>query len=285
MTDPFYAESGSQPGALPRNDMPQDGLPQDGLPQDRLPLILLHGFCETHRLWDRFREVLGEETWVLCPDLPGFGQSTSLPDGFTISDVAHRMAAWLEQLHISKCILIGHSLGGYVALAMLEHYPQLVAGIGLFHSTAYADSPQKRRSRNNVIYFVEKHGVEVFATSFVPQLFYHTNRKRLREQVDAVVANAAATPPHTLVGYTRAMQQRPNRLPVLEKWGGPVLYIIGEKDTSVSLDDSLHQLESLPQADAHILHDTGHMGMLEQEDQSLQIVKDFLQEVREQKNS
>ncbi|WP_224999379.1 alpha/beta fold hydrolase [Cesiribacter sp. SM1] len=265
MTDPFYAESGNKP--------------------DNLPLVLLHGFCETHRLWDQFRQALGEETWILCPDLPGFGRSTSLPAGFTLSEVAHRLAGWLEQLQISKCILIGHSLGGYVALAMLEHHPQLVAGIGLFHSTAYADSPQKRRSRNNVIDFVEKHGVEVFATSFVPQLFYHTNRKQLKEQIEVVVADAAATPEHTLISYTRAMQQRPNRLPVLEKWGGPTLYIIGEKDTSVSLEDSLQQLESLPQADAHILHDTGHMGMLEQEEQSIQIVKDFIQEVRQQKNS
>ncbi|AHM61918.1 alpha/beta hydrolase fold protein [Flammeovirgaceae bacterium 311] len=275
MTDPFYAESGSQ----------FIGLHQEGLPQERLPLILLHGFCETHRLWDRFRQALGQQTRVLCPDLPGFGQSSSLPDGFTLSDVAHRLAAWLEQLHISKCILIGHSLGGYVALAILEQYPRLVAGIGLFHSTAYADSPQKRRSRNNVIDFVEKHGVQVFTTSFVPQLFYHTNRRRLKELVDAVVADASATPQHTLISYTHAMQQRPNRLPVLEQWGGPTLYVIGEKDTSVSLEDSLRQLESLPLADAHILHDTGHMGMLEKEEQSLQIVKDFLEEVEQQKNS
>ncbi len=265
MTDPFYVESGSQPGGL--------------------PLVLLHGFCETHQLWDDFIPQLAADYRVLCPDLPGFGSSSSLPAGFTLTDVAHRLAAWLEQLAICECVVIGHSLGGYVALALLEHHPQLVAGLGLFHSTAYADSPQKRRSRKQVIDFVEKHGVEVFTTSFVPQLFHHNNRKRLQAEIAAVVTQASSTPQHTLTGYTLAMQQRPNLLPVLEAYNGPVLYIIGEKDTAVSLEDSQRQLANLSNCEAYVLEATSHMGMFEQREECLAIVRNFMRQVQQQKSS
>lgn len=265
MTDPFYVESGSQLGGL--------------------PLVLLHGFCETHQLWDNFGPQLSADYRVLCPDLPGFGKSSSLPDGFSLADVARRLAGWLKQLHIKECVVIGHSLGGYVALALLEHYPELLAGVGLFHSTAYADSLQKRRSRKQVIDFVEKHGVEVFTSSFVPQLFHHTHRQRLQEEIATTIAQAAATPQHTLVGYTHAMQHRPNRLPVLEAYAGPVLYIIGEKDTTVSLEDSQRQLSHLNNCEAYVLEDTSHMGMFEQREESLAIVKNFMRQVQEQKSS
>lgn len=265
MTDPFFAESGSQ--------------------HTDLPLVLLHGFCETHHLWDHFLPILEEEFRVLCPDLPGFGNSTSLPADFSLADVAKRLKQGLDQLAVERCIFVGHSLGGYVALALLAHYPEMVAGIGLFHSTAFADSPAKKRSRKHVIDFVEKHGVEVFTTSFVPQLFYHTNRGRLQEQINKVVAEASATPQHSLIGYTHAMKQRPNYLPVLEQYRGSVLYIIGEQDTSVPLEDSLRQLEKLPMAEAYILEEAGHMGMFEQPEKTLQIVRDFARQVQNQKSS
>lgn len=259
MIDPFFAESGSQHGGL--------------------PIVLIHGFCETHKLWDNFRLELSKEARVLCPDLPGFGKSSSLPAGFDLRDVAQRLQGGLEQLGVTRCILIGHSLGGYVALALLEQFPQMIAGIGLFHSTAYADSPAKKRSRKHVIDFVEKHGVEVFATSFVPQLFHSANRKRLAEKVKEVVEDAATTPQYSLVAYTLAMQQRPERLSVLEAFAGPVLYIIGEKDTSISLEDSQRQLEQLHHCEAYVLEDTGHMGMFEQEKESLEIIREFIRKV------
>lgn len=270
MTDPYYAEAGSQ---------------WSSSPQKGTPLVLLHGFCETHHLWDHYLPTLGEEFWVLAPDLPGFGLSTSLPEGFSLSDVADRLAQWLNQLGIEEAVLIGHSLGGYVALAFLEKYPQRVKGIGLFNSTAYADSAEKRKSRNNVIDFVEKYGVETFVTSFVPQLFYPTNRPYLEEQIANVVAQASATAQYSLVAYTRAMQQRPNRLPVLEAYRGPILYIIGEMDGSVPLADSRKQLEHLDNYQAYILEETGHMGMYEQAERSLEILQEFMRSTIQEKSS
>ncbi|EMR02281.1 alpha/beta fold hydrolase [Cesiribacter andamanensis] len=284
MTDPYYVEMAPEAAApLTDTSVPGTSVPGMEVPprpsHDGIPLVLLHGFCETHQVWAHYLSPLGKKYRVLCPDLPGFGKSSSLPAGFSLSDVADRLAGWLEQLGIGKAVLVGHSLGGYVALAMLERHPSLVAGIGLFNSTAYADSAEKKRSRTHVIDFVEKHGVETFATSFVPQLFHPTNRPYLQGRIQQVVADAATTPEYTLIGYTRAMQQRPNRLRVLEAFSGPILYVIGEHDSAVPLEDSKQQLLQLADYQAYILEETGHMGMFEQEERCLEILEEFMQKV------
>lgn len=244
-------------------------------------LVLLHGFCEDQRMWHAWRKPLAEKYHILCPDLPGCGKSDALEEGFLLSDVAKELHRWLKETidEDQPVVLVGHSLGGYVALAMLEQNPQRFAGFGMFHSTAYADTDEKRESRNNVISFVEKHGVAKFAESFVPQLFRAENRERLQEEVAHAVQMASETPEAALTGYTRAMQQRPSRLAVLEAYKNPILYLIGQYDTSVSLEDSKRQLTHLANYEAHILQNSGHVGMYEQEKESQRMVKEFMHEL------
>lgn len=244
-------------------------------------LVLLHGFCEDQRMWHAWRRPLAEEYHILCPDLPGCGKSDALKDGFSLSDVAQELHRWLSETveDDQPVVLVGHSLGGYVALAMLEQKPERFAGFGMFHSTAYADTEEKRQSRNNVISFVEKYGVAKFAESFVPQLFRADNRDRLKQEVAHAVQMASETPAEMLKGYTRAMQQRPSRISVLEAYKKPILYLIGQHDTSVSLEDSKRQLIHLADYEAHILQSSGHVGMYEQEKESQRIVKEFVHKI------
>ena len=168
-----------------------------------------------------------------------------------------------------------------MALAMLELEPHRVLGMGMFHSTAYADNAEKKRSRNNVISFVEKHGVDKFVTSFVPQLFYSANRLKLENEIEKAVAEAATTPLDTLIGYTRAMQSRPARLSFLRKFSGPTVYIIGEQDTSVPLADSLAQVQALPNCLSLVLEETGHMGIYERPAECLLMLEQFMKAIAE----
>jgi pimeloyl-ACP methyl ester carboxylesterase len=245
------------------------------------PLILLHGFCETHSLWNSFQEELGRQFHVLCPDLPGFGSSSFPAKNFKLTDIAEELWDWLEEESLEEVVLVGHSLGGYVALAMLELEPHRVLGVGMFHSTAYADTEEKKRSRNNVIQFVEKHGVEKFVTSFVPQLFYAPNRVNLENEIEKTVEEAATTPQETLIGFTKAMQKRPARLSYLRKFAGPVVYIIGEQDSTVPLADSLAQVQALPNCLSLVLPETGHMGMYERPKESRHVLQQFMAAIAE----
>ncbi|ELR70685.1 hydrolase of the alpha/beta superfamily [Fulvivirga imtechensis AK7] len=243
------------------------------------PVVLIHGFCETNSIWDGFIPELSKKYRILSPDLPGFGNSP-LPEGeFSIDDIAEIVCEWLDALGISETVVIGHSLGGYVTLAMADRHPEMLKGFGLFHSTAFADDAEKRSSRNKVIEFVKDKGVEVFATSFVPQLFFHKNRNALKADVDRAVETAAKTPLETLVAYTRAMRDRHDRADVLKTFNQPVLFIAGEQDASVPIEKTDEQILLPHKAIVHIYDQVAHMGMFEAKQESLQALKQYLEHV------
>ncbi|MTI21742.1 alpha/beta hydrolase [Fulvivirga sp. RKSG066] len=240
------------------------------------PVIFIHGFCETSEMWFDFTQPFIEDYRVITVDLPGFGKSP-LPTGdFTIKDVAKHVLNLLDKLEIQKCAAVGHSLGGYVLLEMVNTQPDRFTGFSLFHSTAFADDTEKKESRNKAIEFVEKRGVEVFVTSFVPPLFYVKNRKPLLKTIEKVVDIAATTPQNTLISYTKAMRDRPDRTDVLNSFDGPISFIAGDKDTSVPIEKTSEQVLIPKRAIVNILQDTGHMGMFEQQERTTEIIKDFL---------
>ncbi|MEO0553034.1 MAG: alpha/beta hydrolase [Bacteroidota bacterium] len=240
------------------------------------PLIFVHGFCEDSSMWEGFCEPFIDQHEVFLVDLPGFGKSSLPSKDFTLEEIADQLAQWMKSLKINNAIVIGHSLGGYVILELAKNYPELIEGFGLFHSTAFVDTEEKRDTRNKVIEFVEENGVEVFADSFVPQLFYTKNRKRLATEIEQAVNTARQTPLETLVGYTKAMRDRNDRTDVLKSFDGPVLFIAGDQDTSVPLDKSEKQIPMIQKGVTGILQNTGHMGMFEAKGVSQQLIHEFL---------
>lgn len=258
---------------------------ESGVSHLNTPLVLLHGFCETQQVWNRFERALSPHFRVLSPDLPGFGNSPLPAGDFRLPDVAEALRSWLKELGIPRCILLGHSLGGYVSLAFLEKYPEMVEGIGLMNSTAYSDSEEKKRSRDNVIRFVEKHGVEKFIDSFVPQLFNSKKREQLKEEIEELRSIARSTPKESLIRYTKAMQQRKDRLEVLKHFRKPILYLVGEEDQSLPLEDSKKQVRALSNYEVHILQETGHMAMYEKPKESLEAIRNFVHYVYDKKRS
>jgi pimeloyl-ACP methyl ester carboxylesterase len=238
------------------------------------PVILVHGFCETHDIWNAVSKNLSGKFRVLCPDLPGFGKSQSLPENFSITDVGTCMLNWLAALNIESCIVIGHSLGGYVALAMAEQQPDVLKAFGLFHSTAYADGAEKKLSRNKVMEFVAKHGVKPFIESFIPPLFYD----QANPHIPAVVALALQTKLETLLSYTAAMRDRPDRTEVLQQFKNPILFIGGEMDGGITPASVQAQAQLASTPVVHILSSIAHMGMFESEGQTVEKMHQFLQE-------
>lgn len=135
------------------------------------PLVFIHGFCDTHQLWDEFVVPFTAHFRIITLDLPGFGQSDLLPVPFTLDEVGDRLSTLFSELKLEQPILIGHSLGGYVALSMLERHADQLSGVVLFHSTAFADTEERKKVRDKVIDFVKAHGVSPFLETFVPGLF------------------------------------------------------------------------------------------------------------------
>ncbi len=220
-------------------------------------VAFLHGFCETSKIWkpwiDRFPEYR-----VILIDLPGFGRSF-LPEGHhTLEHVA------FDVLHLFRKqgwrpVVVGHSLGGYVALAMAELEPKLLSGLVLFHSTPFADPADRKAGRDKAIAFVREHGVQAFTGSLIPNLFF----KKDQVGVNQAREIAAQTPKQTVVKYLAAMRDRPDRSEVFAGFSGKKAIIAGKDDTLVLVDTMRNWVKTQPQVVLFEMNNAGHMGMFE----------------------
>jgi pimeloyl-ACP methyl ester carboxylesterase len=242
------------------------------------PLILIHGFCETCEIWDSLAERLSSDFRIITPDLPGFGKGPLLKTKVSIPDIATTLNRWLLQIGIRKCLVIGHSLGGYVALAMVAQDPVLIAGFGLFHSTAYSDSEEKKLNRDKVFEFVNKNGVLPFVDTFVPGLFYQKDHP----SVEKVYSIASQTRKETLMAYTLAMRDRPASTSLLVSYEGESLFIAGKYDSLIPQATIEEQSRMNGKSELAILDNSGHMGMLEDAEIAVKVVKSFATKVRNQ---
>lgn len=239
-------------------------------------VVLLHGFCESRSLWTDFEKVLSEKYRVISPDLPGFGESRLLDENVSMEYFAKEIVVLIDALKIEKCVVVGHSLGGYIALAMAEAYPDILKGIGLFHSTSYPDTDEKKDNRNKTIAFIEENGVEIFAGSFVPPLFNSESRSKYAEEIAAITKVAKNTDPLAVIETTKAMRDRVDRSHLLSYLELPILYIIGKDDGAVPFEMSMKQCGIPKESIVHILENCGHMGMVEKKEETIKAVDNFV---------
>ncbi|MEM1138128.1 MAG: alpha/beta fold hydrolase [Bacteroidota bacterium] len=244
---------------------------------DGYPVVLLHGFCESKKLWDVFMAILSVKFRVIAIDLPGFGESPKIPqEKVSLEEFSLKVLGTLQTLKIKECIMIGHSLGGYVALSFAENYPNMLQGLGLFHSTSFEDSAEKKANRDKAVAFVEKYGTEKFVSNLFPNLFSLHNTKKLSKQIAYFVKDAAQTPIDVVVSTTKAMKTRPDRQSVLKQSDCPVLFIIGKDDASIPLMQSLTESSLPAESLVFILENVGHMGMIEASDKCITVVEQFI---------
>jgi pimeloyl-ACP methyl ester carboxylesterase len=245
------------------------------------PVFLLHGFAEDGNIWNQQIEALKENNLLVVPDLPGSGNSEMLDWECNLKDYADVVNAIANEVvfknDLSKQIcLIGHSMGGYITLAFAEKYPELLNSLGLFHSSAFADTEEKKLTRKKAIDFIKKNGTELFLKTSIPNLFTEETKKQHPQLIKQLFELAKNIPAEVLIQYYEAMILRPDRTSVLRNFEKPVLFIIGKYDNSVPLQSSLEQCYLPPVSVVHILENSAHMGMFEEPELSNFFLKDFL---------
>jgi pimeloyl-ACP methyl ester carboxylesterase len=237
------------------------------------PVILLHGFPFHQKIWEGFAAQLARNFKVISLDLPGFGKSTFEKYPFSIDDIGAQIATWIKAQKLSQPFIIGHSLGGYITLSIASHDTSLPAGLILFHSTAYADTEEKKQSRTKVLEFIDANGVEAFTSNFISPLFTDSGHPAIHG-VRAIAMEASA---QAVKGYTAAMRDRPDRTDLLKSFKKPILFLAGDKDPGIPVDSIHKQAAICPNSSTYILKNTAHMGMLENEKISLEVIKDFIE--------
>ncbi len=238
------------------------------------PVIFIHGFCEVAAMWNDIAKALSPDFHVICPDLPGFGNTPLHSETLTLEQVAITLKEWMEENKIQDPIVIGHSLGGYVTLALLDLMGDKIKGIGLIHSTSFADDEEKKESRDKTIAFIEKQGVEKFVTSFVPQLFTTSTRDLFQDEIELAVEQAKQSSKNGLIAFTKAMRNRESRYEILKNFKGPKLMISGTTDTAVKIEASRQQREAFTHY--HELQGVGHMGHIERKEEVIGLLTRFL---------
>lgn len=229
-------------------------------------IVLLHGFGEDSRVFEHIVPALAPYGKVIAPDLPGSGSQHNhplLPGNDTIEWLADHVYAALQQQGVQHCILLGHSMGGYIALALAEKHPEWIQGLGLLHSTAYPDTEAKKEMRAKAIDFMEQKGGFTFLKTAIPGLFADHFVQKHPEVVQQLVTRAASFETPWLQAYYRAMIARPDRRQVLQSATYPVLIVAGAEDKAVSPEDAAEQAALPATCQFELMQYTGHMGMLE----------------------
>ncbi len=249
------------------------------------PLVmLLHGFGEDGEIWNGQVDFLKDSFRIIVPDLPGSGKSELIED-MSMEGMAEVIREIIDvetspkprpKEGASNLSMVGHSMGGYIALAFAEKYPSYLNALGLFHSTAWADSEEKKATREKGIAFIEQHGGFEFLRTTIPNLFSQKTREEKPGIPARLLDSLHNFSDASLVSYYRAMMQRPDRTAILKKQALPMLFVIGEQDNAVPMTDSLQQCHLPEKSYIHILSESGHMGMLEEADKTNWLLSNFL---------
>lgn len=239
-------------------------------------VVLLHGFLENQSMWKDLHPELSKKNRIITIDLLGHGETESMGYVHSMEENAEVVQAILSQLRIRKVILVGHSMGGYVALAFAELFPEKMKGLVLLNSTSKEDSSEKKQNRDRAIRAVKKE-YETFIRLSIANLFNPDNRERFQEEIESVKIQALKTPLQGIVASLEGMKIRKDRVFVLQTTNYPILLILGKKDGVLNYEDNLKQIEN---TDTQLVsfHD-GHMSQIENREELKTVLLDFFKSV------
>jgi len=242
------------------------------------PLVLLHGFPLDHHLWDEVVPLLEDTFDVIVPDLRGFGNSTMIDAPHRMDDYASDIAGLLDDLNIQKAAIVGHSMGGYVALAFARLYPERVLGLGLVSSQVLADTPERKEGRYKSAEDVSANGIGSVVEAMTPKF---TNDAKLQSYARASMERQQ---PAAYISALKAMAERVDSTDLLSSlrdgfasqdgaFRFPVVIIHGDTDSLIPIDRAREMKAALPQAHLVEIRGAGHMPMMEAKEETAEALK------------
>jgi pimeloyl-ACP methyl ester carboxylesterase len=239
-------------------------------------IVLLHGFLENQTMWQDLVPEWSKKNRIISIDLLGHGETECLGYVHSMEDNADVVQAVLSKLRIRKATFVGHSMGGYVALAYGELYPENVRGLILMNSTSKADSDERKANRNRAIKAVKK-DYTTFIRLSIANLFSPDNRERLIDEIEKVKTEALKTPLQGVVASLEGMKIRKDREVLLHLTPYPKMLILGKNDPVLNYEDSLDQIEDA--AVKLVTFPDGHMSHIENKDELKTVLLEFFKGV------
>ena len=231
------------------------------------PMVLLHGFPLDHHLWDEVLPLLEDRFDLIVPDLRGFGNSTMIDAPHSMDDYASDIASLLDHLNIQKAAVVGHSMGGYVALAFARLYPERVSGLGLVSSQVLPDAPDRKEGRYKSAADVEANGIGSVVEAMAPKF---TADEKLQAHARESMQRQR---PAAYIGALKAMAERADSTPLLSSFDFPVVIVHGDSDSLIPIDRAREVKQALPQAHLAEIPGVGHMPMLEAKEKTAEALR------------
>jgi pimeloyl-ACP methyl ester carboxylesterase len=238
-------------------------------------LVLLHGFLQNIDVWSSYVLSYMHELRVITIDLPGHGHTEPFCEVHSMDFMARIVKQVLEESGVDQCVMVGHSMGGYVALAFAEKYPYTLRGLGLINSYALADSEQHHANRQAVCEQVKENRAS-YIVNFVPTLFDESNRAALSQDIKDLKEQCLETRGESIIAAQKGMMARPSRIAVLQQLEVPVLFIYGKNDSRIPLEIAISQAMLPHHSEILLLDHVGNMAFMEEREYVKPRIKNFV---------
>lgn len=238
------------------------------------PLVFVHGFPLSRGAWAKQVEAFKATHRVIAPDLRGLGESQSTEGLISMGRFAEDLSALLQHLGTGPVILIGHSMGGYVALAFAKAFPQFLRGLVLVGTKASADTEEGAAARRATADKVRTSGPSVVVDAMAPKMLAANN-------TDVAMATAvrgfmAGSTTEGVIGALLGMAERPDARTWLGEIRVPTLVITGSDDTIIPPSESEALAKAIPGAQLVIIPNAGHLVAFEQAEAFNESLRVFL---------
>lgn len=238
-------------------------------------LVLLHGFLQNLDVWSSYVLSYMSHFRVISIDLPGHGLTDTFCDVHTMEFMAKTVKSVLNEAGVDQCVMVGHSMGGYVALAFAERYSYALRGLALVNSHALPDSDEHRRHRDEVCTQVQENRAS-YILGFVPPLFDASKRTPLSKDIKDLQDQCLLTSAASIVAAQRGMADRPSRVQLLASLDIPTLFVYGKNDPRIPLEIAVGSAMVARRPEIHLLSDVAHMAFMEERDYLKPRLADFV---------
>jgi pimeloyl-ACP methyl ester carboxylesterase len=242
---------------------------------ERPPLVLLHGFCADSSIWEAVRAFL-PDIRILTVDLPGFGAS-DLPASPGMAGYVESVCAVLDALELERVVLVGHSMGGYVALELADRQPERLLGLGLVHAHPFTDAPERILHRRRAIAALQEGKKDLYVSQLYAGLFAPNFIQSQPDVVDGMIAMGRRQSTEGLIAAVQGMIDRKEHLEVLDRLQVPMLLLMGKEDALIPRMWVRDMIQRPALADAHLLPGVGHLSMVETPRHCSDLIRSFYQ--------
>jgi 3-oxoadipate enol-lactonase len=239
-------------------------------------VVFIHGYPFDHSIWTH--QIAALEGWCrIAPDLRGMGRSDAPDLGYSMETYAADLAELLDLLGADKVVLVGLSMGGYIAFEFLRRWRRRVRGLVLVDTRAEPDTPEARMGRDAAAATARDQGAGAVADNMLPKVLGASTRAGAPATVERVRAMMAATPVAGMVGALAAMRDRPDSTPLLAELKGlSTLVIVGDEDELTPPAQARAMADAIPGASLVVIRSAGHVPPLERPAETTDAILAFL---------